>query len=57
MISFESVTDYFVIQQAASFFKRMSVLRNFILLQFLFTWYIIRLSLYMLSGKQGDWKR
>ena len=57
LISFKWVADYFVIQQAAAFFNRMSVLRNFILLQFLFTWYIIRLTVYMLFDKQVDWKR
>jgi len=57
MISFKWVADYFVVQQAASFFNRISVLRNFILLQFLYTWHIFRLTLSFLLNKKTDWNR
>jgi cellulose synthase/poly-beta-1,6-N-acetylglucosamine synthase-like glycosyltransferase len=57
LLSFKWVADYFLLQQAASFFHRVSVLRNFILLQFLYSWYILRLTLSILFNKKSDWVR
>jgi glycosyltransferase involved in cell wall biosynthesis len=51
------VADYFLLQQAAGFFNRTSVLRKFIPLQFLYFWYILRLGIYMAFGNKMDWKR
>jgi hypothetical protein len=45
-----------LIATAAAFFKRTSVLRYFIPLQFFYTYYILRLGLMMMLGKKGDWE-
>ncbi len=57
MLILKWVADYFVLQSAADFFNRSSLLRNFIPMQLLFSWYILRLSAYMIMGKKADWKR
>ncbi len=51
------LADYFVLNNAASFFKRAELVRLFVTLQMLYFWYVIRLSLAMASGKKGDWER
>jgi hypothetical protein len=48
--------DYMLIATAAAFFKRTSVLRYFVPLQFYYTYYILRLGLMMILGKKGDWE-
>ena len=50
------LADYFVLNNAASYFKRPELVRLFVTLQMLYFWYIIRLSLAMASGKKGDWE-
>lgn len=49
--------DFLVITTAASFFRKTSVLKYFVPLQFLYSYYILRLSLAMVMGKKGDWVR
>ena len=49
--------DYMLIASASIFFKRASVLRYFVPLQFLYTYYILRLGMMMILGKKGDWAR
>ena len=49
--------DFLVITTAASFFQKTSVLKYFVPLQFLYSYYILRLSLAMVMGKKGDWVR
>lgn len=49
--------DFLVITTAASFFRKTSVLKYFVPLQFLYSYYILRLGLSMVIGKEGDWVR
>ncbi len=49
--------DFLVITTAASFFRKTSVLKYFVPLQFLYSYYILRLGLSMVIGKKGDWVR
>ncbi|HSF87905.1 MAG TPA: glycosyltransferase [Saprospiraceae bacterium] len=49
--------DFLVITTAASFFRKTSVLKYFVPLQFLYSYYILRLGLAMMMGKRGDWTR
>ncbi len=49
------LADYFVINHAATFFKRADLVRLFVTLQILYFFYILRLSLAMLMGKREDW--
>ncbi len=49
--------DFLVITTAASFFRKTSVLKYFVPLQFLYSYYILRLGLSMAIGKEGDWVR
>ncbi|HJW30707.1 MAG TPA: hypothetical protein VJ508_15845, partial [Saprospiraceae bacterium] len=55
MLSFKWVADYFVLQPSAFFFKRIEVLRKFIPLQLLYSWYILRLGTAILLHQQDDW--
>lgn len=49
--------DFMVITTAASFFRKTSLLKYFVPLQFLYSYYILRLGLAMMMGKRGDWTR
>jgi len=49
--------DFLVITTAASFFRKTSVLKYFVPLQFLYSYYILRLGLAMMMRKEGDWVR
>lgn len=49
--------DYMLIASASIFFKRASVLRYFVPLQFLYTYYVLRLGMMMILGMKGDWPR
>ena len=49
--------DFLVITTAASFFRKTSLLKYFVPLQFLYSYYILRLGLSMVIGKKGDWVR
>lgn len=49
--------DFLVITTAASFFRKTSVLKYFVPLQFLYSYYILRLGLSMVMRKEGDWVR
>ncbi len=49
--------DYLLIASASVFFKRTSVLRYFVPLQFLYTYYVLRLGMLMILRKKGDWAR
>jgi poly-beta-1,6-N-acetyl-D-glucosamine synthase len=50
------IADYMLIATATAYFQRTSLLRYFVPLQFLYTWYILRLGLMMMMGKKGDWE-
>jgi biofilm PGA synthesis N-glycosyltransferase PgaC len=50
------LADYFVINNAATFFKRTDLVRLFVTLQIFYFYYIMRLSFAMLLGKKGDWR-
>ncbi len=50
------LADYFIINNAATFFKRTDLIRLIITLQILYFYYILRLSLAMLLGRKGDWR-
>lgn len=49
--------DYMLIASSTAFFRRTSLLRYFVPIQFLYTWYVLRLGLMMMMGKRGDWER
>jgi poly-beta-1,6-N-acetyl-D-glucosamine synthase len=49
--------DFLVITTAASFFRKTSVLKYFVPLQFLYSYYILRLGLSMIMRREGDWVR
>jgi biofilm PGA synthesis N-glycosyltransferase PgaC len=49
--------DFLVITTAASFFRKTPVLKYFGPLQFLYSFYILKLSLAMVMRKEGDWAR
>lgn len=49
--------DFLVITTAASYFRKTSVLKYFVPLQFLYSYYILRLGLAMMMRKEGDWVR
>ncbi len=51
------IADYMLIATSAAFFKRTSILRYFVPLQFLYTYYILRLGMMIILGKKGDWAR
>lgn len=57
LLSFKWIADYFLLQQAAFFFRKESVLRRFIPLQFFYTWYVLRMGWAMASGVEGDWRK
>ena len=50
------LADYFIINNAATFFKRTDLIRLFVTLQMFYFYYIVRLSWAMLLGKKGDWR-
>ncbi len=50
-------SNFLVISTASAFFQRTSLLKSFVPLQFLYTFYILRLGLMMAIGKKGDWAR
>lgn len=49
--------DFLVISAAASFFQRTAILKYFVALQFLYSYYILHLGVLMLIGRKGDWRR
>lgn len=49
--------DYMLITSATVFFRRTSLLRYFVPLQFLYTCYVLRLGLMLMLGRKGDWER
>lgn len=57
LLSSKWAADYFVIQQSASFFNRFSVLRNFIISQLLYSWYVLLIGYHIILSKKGDWNR
>jgi len=48
--------DYLLLATIASFFKKTSLLRYFVPLQFLYSYYVLRLGLMMVMGGKGDWE-
>jgi cellulose synthase/poly-beta-1,6-N-acetylglucosamine synthase-like glycosyltransferase len=56
LISCKWVADWMLLQQAARFFRRPSILRLFIPLQFLYSWYLLSVSISMVAGKSTDWE-
>jgi hypothetical protein len=57
LLSVKWTVDYIVIATAAAFFQRTALLRYFVPLQFIYSFYILRLGLMMMIGKKGDWVR
>jgi cellulose synthase/poly-beta-1,6-N-acetylglucosamine synthase-like glycosyltransferase len=55
LLSLKWVSDYFLLLSASIFFKRESLLRYFLPLQFLYGVYVIALGLAMLLRQRGDW--
>ena len=56
LLSTKWIADFIVLQSAASFFRKQSLLRHFIPLQILFAIYLVRLTFYMLTNrKRTDW--
>jgi cellulose synthase/poly-beta-1,6-N-acetylglucosamine synthase-like glycosyltransferase len=51
------MADYMLVATTAAFFRKTSILRYFVPLQFLYSYYILRLGLSMIMGKKGDWVR
>jgi hypothetical protein len=51
------LADYFVLNSAATFFKRADLVRLFVTLQLFYFWYILRISFAMFTGQKGDWRR
>ena len=49
--------DYMLVATSAAFFKKTSLLKYFVPLQFLHIFYVLRLGLLMMIGKKGDWQR
>ncbi len=49
--------DFLMVSTAAAFFKRTAILKYFVALQFLYSYYILRLGLMIIVGKKGDWTR
>jgi glycosyltransferase involved in cell wall biosynthesis len=49
--------DYLLLATSASFFKKTSLLRYFVPLQFLYSYYVLRLGVMMMMGRKGDWER
>jgi cellulose synthase/poly-beta-1,6-N-acetylglucosamine synthase-like glycosyltransferase len=49
--------DYMLIAMSASFFKRTSLLKYFVPLQFYYTYYVMVMGFKMLLRKEGDWRR
>ena len=49
--------DYLLLATIASFVKKTSLLKYFVPLQFLYSYYVLRLGLMMMMGKKGDWER
>jgi biofilm PGA synthesis N-glycosyltransferase PgaC len=49
--------DFLVITSAATFFRKASVLRYFMPLQILYSYYVFRLGFSMMMGMKGDWVR
>jgi len=51
------MADYMLVATTAAFFHKTSILRYFVPLQFLYSYYILRLGLSIFLGKKGDWVR
>jgi len=51
------MADYMLVATTSAFFHKTSVLRYFVPLQFLYTYYILRLGLSIIMEKKGDWVR
>ncbi|MDZ4746921.1 MAG: glycosyltransferase [Saprospiraceae bacterium] len=49
--------DFLLVSTAATFFQRTAILKYFVALQFLYSYYILRLGLMIIVGKKGDWTR
>ena len=49
--------DYLLLATIASFFKKTSLLKYFVPLQFWYSYYVLRMGLMMMMGKKGDWQR
>jgi len=49
------IIDFMIIQNASFFFHRRPFQGNTILLQFLYTFYVLRMGWSLLTGKKGDW--
>lgn len=49
--------DYLLLATSAAFFKKTSLLKYFVPLQFLYSYYLLRLGLMMMLGRKGDWER
>ncbi len=55
LLFFKWASDYLLLQQAALFFNKRTLLRYFIPLQCLYSLYILRLGGSLLFGNKGDW--
>ena len=49
--------DYMLIAMSAALFKRTSLLKYFVPLQFYYTYYVLMMGIKMVMGKDGDWRR
>ena len=49
--------DYMLVATSAAFFKRTSLLKYFVPLQFMYTYYVLSLGVMLMIGKKGDWQR
>ena len=49
--------DYMLVATSAAFFKKTYLLKYFVPLQILYTYYVLSLGVMLMIGKKGDWQR
>ena len=57
MITIKWIADFLLLSTATTFFGRTALMKYFIPLQFLYSYYVLRLGLMMMLGRKGDWQR
>ena len=55
MLGIKWIVDFILVHQASTFFERRFTLSDFVVLQFVYMIYVLRLGMSLLTGKKGDW--
>ena len=55
MLGIKWLVDFILVYQASKFFDQRFTVPEFIVLQFAYMYYVLRLGLSLMTGKKGDW--